>query len=98
MNRTSLLLTLAVMQAARLRWSNWMGAVPHTRPAVWIIGLTAGAATMLANAAGMPPARWAERTTPSNDRKGESAGTGSVGHTSLAARKRPAPTRSASAS
>jgi len=26
--------------------------VPHTRPAVWAIGLSAGAATMLANAAG----------------------------------------------
>ena len=40
------------MQAARLRWPDWMGAVPHTRAAVWVIGLTAGGATMLANAAG----------------------------------------------
>lgn len=47
-----IVLVLAMMQAARLRWSNWMGAVPHTRAAVWIIGLVAGAATMLANAAG----------------------------------------------
>ena len=48
----AIVLVLALMQAARLRWPNWMGAVPHTRAAVWIIGLVAGAATMLANAAG----------------------------------------------
>ena len=47
-----IVLALALMQAARLRWPNWMGAVPHTRPAVWVIGLIAGGATMLANAAG----------------------------------------------
>ena len=47
-----IVLALAVMQAARQRWPNWMGAVPHTRAAVWIIGLIAGGATMLANAAG----------------------------------------------
>jgi uncharacterized protein len=47
-----IVLTLALMQAARLRWSDWMGGVPHTRGAVWAIGLAAGAATMLANAAG----------------------------------------------
>src|SRR5687767_4314556 len=47
-----IVLLLAVMQAARLRWAGWMGAVPHTQAAVWIIGLLAGAATMLANAAG----------------------------------------------
>ena len=47
-----IVLLLALMQAARLRWSNWMGAVPHTRTAVWVIGLIAGGATMLANAAG----------------------------------------------
>ena len=47
-----IVLALALMQAARLRWSNWMGAVPHTRSAVWVIGLIAGGATMLANAAG----------------------------------------------
>ena len=47
-----IVLLLAVMQAARLRWPDWMGAVPHTRTAVWTIGLLAGAATMLANAAG----------------------------------------------
>jgi len=47
-----IVLALAVMQAARQRWPNWMGAVPHTRTAVWVIGLIAGGATMLANAAG----------------------------------------------
>jgi uncharacterized membrane protein YfcA len=47
-----IVLALAVLQAARLRWTHWMGAVPHTRPAVWVIGLIAGGATMLANAAG----------------------------------------------
>lgn len=47
-----IVLSLAIMQAARLRWPNWMGAVPHTRSAVWTIGLLAGGATMLANAAG----------------------------------------------
>ena len=46
------MLVLALMQAARLRWPDWMGGMPHTRPAVWAIGLSAGAATMLANAAG----------------------------------------------
>jgi uncharacterized protein len=45
-------LVLALMQAARLRWSDWMGHVPHTHVAVWTIGLFGGAATMLANAAG----------------------------------------------
>jgi uncharacterized protein len=47
-----IVLALALMQATRLRWPNWMGAVPHTRLAVWVIGLLAGGATMLANAAG----------------------------------------------
>ena len=47
-----IVLTLALMQAVRLRWPDWMGAVPHTHGAVWTIGLAAGAATMLANAAG----------------------------------------------
>ena len=47
-----IVLTLAVMQAIRLRWPDWLGGVPHTRTAVWTIGLFAGAATMLANAAG----------------------------------------------
>ena len=47
-----IVLLLAVMQAVRLRWPGWLGNVPHTRIAVWMIGLLAGAATMLANAAG----------------------------------------------
>src|SRR5262245_53357723 len=47
-----IVLVLALMQAARLRWPDWMGGVPHTPLAVWTIGLFAGAATMLANAAG----------------------------------------------
>ena len=47
-----IVLVLAVMQAVRLRWPGWMGGVPHTPAAVWTIGLFAGAATMLANAAG----------------------------------------------
>jgi uncharacterized protein len=47
-----IVLTLALMQTARLLWPNWMGAVPHSRTAVWVIGLLAGGATMLANAAG----------------------------------------------
>src|SRR4051794_26697882 len=46
-----IVLALALMQAARLQWPDWMGAVPHTRGAVWAIGLAAGVATMLANAA-----------------------------------------------
>jgi uncharacterized protein len=47
-----IVLSLAVMQAIRMRWPGWLGTVPHTRLAVWAIGLAAGAATMLANAAG----------------------------------------------
>jgi uncharacterized protein len=47
-----IVLALAVMQAVRMRWPGWLGGVPHTRLAVWAIGLTAGAATRLANAAG----------------------------------------------
>jgi uncharacterized membrane protein YfcA len=44
--------SLALMQVIRMRWPDWLGDVPHTRLAVWTIGLIAGAATMLANAAG----------------------------------------------
>ena len=47
-----IVLLLALMQAVRLRWPDWMGSVPHTPVAVWTIELFAGAATMLANAAG----------------------------------------------
>jgi uncharacterized membrane protein YfcA len=48
----SIVLVLAIMQAVRMRWPAWLGSVPHSRTAVWAIGLLAGAATMLANAAG----------------------------------------------
>ena len=47
-----IVLGLALMQVARMRWPDWLRAVPHSRTAVWAIGLLAGAATMLANAAG----------------------------------------------
>ena len=45
-------LALAAMQVIRMYRPDWLGDVPHTRAAVWAIGLTAGATTMLANAAG----------------------------------------------
>jgi uncharacterized protein len=47
-----IVLALATMQMIRMRWPGWLGGVPHTRVAVWFIGLMAGASTMLANAAG----------------------------------------------
>jgi uncharacterized membrane protein YfcA len=47
-----IVLALAVMHAVRMRWPDSLGAIPHSRSAVWAIGLLAGAATMLANAAG----------------------------------------------
>ena len=45
-------LALAAMQVGRMYRPDWLGGVPHTRAAVWSIGLLAGATTMLANAAG----------------------------------------------
>jgi uncharacterized membrane protein YfcA len=45
-------LALAAMQVMRMYRPDWLGGVPHTRAAVWSIGLLAGATTMLANAAG----------------------------------------------
>ena len=45
-------LVLAVLQLVRTYRPGWLGDVPHTRAAVWTIGLLAGATTMLANAAG----------------------------------------------
>jgi hypothetical protein len=45
-------LALATMQAIRMYRPDWLGGVPHTRAAVWSIGLLAGGTTMLANAAG----------------------------------------------
>lgn len=47
-----IVLVLAAMQAARMRWPGWLGRGPHSAAAVWATGLLAGAATMLANAAG----------------------------------------------
>lgn len=47
-----IVLALAVVQAIRMRWPLWLAGVPHTTAAVWGIGLVAGGATMLANAAG----------------------------------------------
>ncbi len=46
------ILTLTVLQAARMQRPEWFGDVPHTRWFAWTLGLAAGAATMLANAAG----------------------------------------------
>jgi uncharacterized membrane protein YfcA len=45
-------LALAGMHIWRMSHPDWLGDVPHTRTAVWSIGLLAGATTMLANAAG----------------------------------------------
>lgn len=47
-----IVLALALLHVVRMRWPGALGNVPHTRPAVWTIGLLAGGATMLANAAG----------------------------------------------
>ena len=46
------ILTLTILQVARMLRPDWFGAVPHSRPAALAIGLVAGGATMLANAAG----------------------------------------------
>ena len=46
------ILTLTVLQVARMLRPAWFGAVPHARWFAVAIGLVAGAATMLANAAG----------------------------------------------
>jgi uncharacterized membrane protein YfcA len=47
-----IVLALSVLQALRMQRPDWFGHVPHTRGFAWTIGLTAGAMTMLANAAG----------------------------------------------
>lgn len=47
-----IILTLTALQLARTARPTWFGNVPHTRWFAWTIGLAAGAATMLANAAG----------------------------------------------
>lgn len=47
-----IILVLSALQVVRMRWPDWLGAVPHARWFVWAIGLLAGFTTMLANAAG----------------------------------------------
>ena len=47
-----IILALAVLQAIRMRWPDWLGQVPHAWWFVWAVGLLAGVTTMLANAAG----------------------------------------------
>jgi uncharacterized membrane protein YfcA len=46
------ILALTVLQVVRLYKPQWLGRVPHSTWFAWTIGLIAGAATMLANAAG----------------------------------------------
>jgi hypothetical protein len=47
-----IILTLSALQVVRMRWPDWLGAVPHALWFVWAIGLLAGFTTMMANAAG----------------------------------------------
>jgi len=47
-----IILGLIVLQVSRMQRPEWFGHVPHTRVFAWTIGLIAGGATMLANAAG----------------------------------------------
>jgi uncharacterized membrane protein YfcA len=47
-----IILGLIALQVARMQKPEWFGHVPHTRTFAWTIGLVAGCATMLANAAG----------------------------------------------
>jgi uncharacterized membrane protein YfcA len=47
-----IILGLTILQVARMQKPGWFGSVPHTRLFAWTIGLVAGCATMLANAAG----------------------------------------------
>ena len=46
------ILVLTALQLVRLRWPDIYGAVPHSRPVAWSLGLLAGITTMVANAAG----------------------------------------------
>lgn len=48
----SIVLSLAVLQAARMWRPGWFNHLPHTRTFAWTLGLVAGMTTMLANAAG----------------------------------------------
>lgn len=45
-------LILSTLQLARMYRPDWFGNVPHARWFTWTMGILAGAATMLANAAG----------------------------------------------
>ena len=45
-------LVLSIMQFVRMYRPGWFGNVPHARWFAWTMGILAGAATMLANAAG----------------------------------------------
>jgi uncharacterized membrane protein YfcA len=47
-----IILGLIALQVARMQKPEWFGSVPHTKLFAWTIGLIAGCATMLANAAG----------------------------------------------
>jgi uncharacterized membrane protein YfcA len=46
------ILTLTILQVARMQRPDWFGNVPHARWFAVAIGLVAGGATMLANSAG----------------------------------------------
>jgi uncharacterized membrane protein YfcA len=48
----AIILGLTALQIARMQKPEWFGNVPHSRLFAWAIGLIAGCATMLANAAG----------------------------------------------
>jgi uncharacterized protein len=48
----TIILGLSVLQLVRMLRPNWLGSLPHSRGFAWTMGLVAGAATMLANAAG----------------------------------------------
>ena len=48
----AVILVLTALQLIRLRWSDIYGAVPHSKPVAWSLGLIAGITTMVANAAG----------------------------------------------
>jgi uncharacterized membrane protein YfcA len=47
-----IILTLAVLQFARMQRPDWFGDVPHNRWFAWTMGLATGITSMLANAAG----------------------------------------------
>jgi uncharacterized membrane protein YfcA len=48
----TIILCLALLQVARLYRPGWFGHVPHSTAFAWAMGIVAGIATMLANAAG----------------------------------------------